>query len=193
MLSPGLELAKTMPGVTAPFGYFDPLRLTPEAPKDVLLWREAEVQHGRVAMMAAAGFIVQETGFHPLFSWACGPAAFMLDKVDSPAVVLSLLVPIFMAEVARAKKGWVEPDYTSDATSAATVRTLRDDYMPGDLGFDPLSLGSRDDPAAFLDLQNKELNNGRLAMFGAIGMLTGSYITGKGPLEVMTGGDVIVF
>ena len=39
----------------------------------------------------------------------------------------------------------------------------------------------------------QELNNGRLAMFGSIGMLTGSYITGKGPLEVMGGGDVVVF
>jgi hypothetical protein len=30
-------------------------------------------------------------------------------------------------------------------------------------------------------------------MFGAIGMLAGSYITGKGPLEVMTGGGTVVF
>ena len=37
--------------------------------------------------------------------------------------------------------------------------------------------------------QTKELNNGRLAMFGSIGMLTGSYITGKGPLEVMNSAD----
>ena len=29
--------------------------------------------------------------------------------------------------------------------------------------------------------------------FGAIGMLTGSYITGKGPLEVMDAGNTIVF
>lgn len=28
--TPGLELAKTMPGVTAPFGFFDPLGLCPE-------------------------------------------------------------------------------------------------------------------------------------------------------------------
>ena len=37
------------------------------------------------------------------------------------------------------------------------------------------------------------INIGRLAMFGAIGMLAGSYITGKGPLEVMTGGGTVVF
>ena len=30
-------------------------------------------------------------------------------------------------------------------------------------------------------------------MFGAIGMLTGSYLTGKGPLEVMMGGGNVIF
>ena len=30
-------------------------------------WREAELTHGRVGMLASAGFLVQEN-FHPLFS-----------------------------------------------------------------------------------------------------------------------------
>lgn len=55
---------------------------------------------------------------------------------------LLLLLPIFQTEITRARKGWLEPDFSSEASSAATVRTLRDGYTPGDLGFDPLGLAA---------------------------------------------------
>uniref|UniRef100_A0A7S4I563 Light harvesting protein n=1 Tax=Prymnesium polylepis TaxID=72548 RepID=A0A7S4I563_9EUKA len=180
----GREFVKTLPGATAPFGFFDPLGLTPEARDDVLLWREAELNHGRVAMMAALGFFVQETGFHPIFPDAGGPAAFQLDVIDSSPtgaeeVVLALLIPIFMTETFRAKKGWVEPDFASEASSKTTVRTLREGYMPGDLGFDPLNLKPTG-PTELLAMQNKELNNGRLAMIAVAGMVGQELATGLG-------------
>ena len=50
---------ESMPGVTAPFGVFDPLDLMPETVEELMLFREAEVVHGRVAMMGALGYIVQ--------------------------------------------------------------------------------------------------------------------------------------
>jgi N utilization substance protein A len=42
-------------------------------------------------------------------------------------------------------------------------RVSTEDYTPGDLGFDPLGLKPTS-PAEFKEMQNKELNNGRLAM-----------------------------
>ena len=48
-----------MSGVTAPFGFFDPMGLTPETNEELQLYREAELAHGRVAMVAALGFLVQ--------------------------------------------------------------------------------------------------------------------------------------
>lgn len=124
----------------------------------MLLWRESEIIHGRVSMMAAAGFLVQE-GFHPIFPEIGGPAALQLDEVPAPYIVFLLLLPIFQTEVARARKGWLEPDYTTYAASDATVRTLREDYTPGDLGFDPFGYKPAD-PTEFMEMQNKELNNG---------------------------------
>ena len=47
---------------------------------------------------------------------------------------------------------------------------LKEDYIPGDLGFDPLGLKPKTE--AELDvMKTKELNNGRLAMIGIAGML----------------------
>ena len=48
--------------------------------------------------------------------------------------------------------------------------------------FDPFGL-KPSDLEAFADLQAKELSNGRLAMFGAAGMIVQELINGKGILE----------
>lgn len=53
---------------------------------------------------------------------------------------------------------------------------LRDDYLPGDLGFDPMELKPKD-AAGFLEMQNKEINNGRLAMIAAAGIIAQECVT----------------
>jgi hypothetical protein len=62
-----------------------------------------------------------------------------------------------------------------DPNSAFGAR-LNDDYYPGDLGFDPIGLKPKN-ADGFAKMQTKELNNGRLAMIGAIGMLVQEQIT----------------
>ena len=55
-----------LPGAIAPFGNFDPAGVTDgRSLADVYRLREAEVQHGRVAMVACLGFLTEEA-FHPL-------------------------------------------------------------------------------------------------------------------------------
>merc|ERR1719421_1592031 len=47
---------------------------------EVNRFREAELTHGRVAMLASLGFIVQEK-FHPLFSGVGGPAIDQIPQL----------------------------------------------------------------------------------------------------------------
>lgn len=150
----------------------DPMNLIEDCAKEeILRFREAELMHGRVAMMALLGFMVQEV-FHPLFDFAEGPAAHQLDIVLQTSAGQTggsfLLLIIFMTELTRAKKGWQDPDELPFA--------LRDDYYPGDLGFDPLGLKPTD-AAGILEMQNKEINNGRLAMIAIAGVVAQECLT----------------
>lgn len=61
---------------------------------------------------------------------------------------------------------------------------LRDNYYPGDIGFDPLGLKPTD-PAEFAKMQTKELQNGRLAMIGAAGMCAQEIFNHRGILDTI--------
>jgi hypothetical protein len=61
---------------------------------------------------------------------------------------------------------------------------MKIDSIPGDMGFDPLNISSRDSEK-FFDMQTKELQNGRLAMLAAAGFLAQEAVNGKGILETL--------
>jgi len=65
------------------------------------------------------------------------------------------------------------------------LNSRRPDYEPGNF----LGTSQWETTPTWDAYQLRELNNGRLAMFGAIGMLTHAYITGKGPLELLDAGN----
>merc|ERR1712195_144085 len=142
-------------GDCAPLAYFDPLGFSKDAsPETMKKYREAELKHGRVAMLAAAGMITQDM-WHPLFN----------GKLSANPLLAIIQTP---------KLGGI-------------LITRRADYEPGNfLGSSQWETGE-----TWENYQLKELNNGRLAMFGSIGMLVGSYITGKGPIEVFSISTVV--
>ena len=132
-------------------------------------YREAELTHGRVGMLASAGFLVQEN-FHPLFSGDGGPAIEQIPALP-PAIWFLMTLGIGIAEAYRIQIGWANPYETPD-----NVQALKPEYTPGDLGFDPLGL-KPDSPEEFRIMQTKELQNGRLAMIAAAGFLAQEAVT----------------
>jgi hypothetical protein len=146
-------------GSTEPFPEFDPLNFAKDESRITYL-REAELKHGRLAMVASTlmpitELITNEKSIHNF------------DKL--PTSVQSLIISsMFMAEFASMIRGWKNP-YTNPFE-------LKEDYQPGDFGFKI----SRDlESEESIDLLNKELNNGRMAMMGAIGMIAQELITDK--------------
>ena len=169
-----------LPGAVAPTGYFDPLGFaqTGISLNDIKRYREAEVQHGRVAMLATVGYLAGEAVSGPF--GITGPANDQLAQVPAPAFALLTLF-IGYNEIRRAQIGWVEPDL---GQWSKTLFTLRDNYYPGDVGFDPLGL-KPSDPKAFADMQTRELQNGRLAMIGAAGMCAQEIFNHKTIMETI--------
>lgn len=72
---------------------------------------------------------------------------------------------------------WERAEYNHQFDHNIGVGNLKEAYENGDYGFDPLELMPTDRWEK-LDMQNKELNNGRIAMVAIIGMIVQEYMTG---------------
>lgn len=149
---------------------FDPLGLSSiTTPDSLKLWREAELKHGRLAMLATVGMLTAEK-WNPLFGGKVTGISinhFQQTYNTWPQFWLFILAAIAYVEAITISKGWESVDGTFLRSK------LQDDYIPGDLGFDPLNLvpnKSYEDPK-FLEKRNKELNNGRLAMLAVAGIV----------------------
>merc|ERR1712159_320840 len=150
----------------------DPANLLDGVSKEeVYRWREAELTHGRVGMLAAAGFLVQEY-FHPLFNGINGPAIEQIPQLPVP-LWFGMTLAIGIAEASRIQIGWANPYKNRN-----DVQRLKPDYYPGDLGFDPLGLKPTD-PAELREMQEKELSHGRLGMLAAAGFMAQEAVSGK--------------
>jgi len=69
------------------------------------------------------------------------------------------------------------------STPGREVWAIRTDHVPGDLGFDPLGLkpavAAVSSDEEWLQMQNRELNNGRLAMIASAGMIAQELASGQ--------------
>ena len=141
-------------------GFFDPLGLS-KGKSDVIMqtYREAELKHGRVAMAACLGWYITSSGVHPAFNSALSSdplkAATELDPVGWLQFVLGCGAIEWLSEKIKARPG----------------------YNPGDI------LGASywvdDSDEGWVDYQNKEINNGRLAMVAIMGIITQDTLYGE--------------
>jgi len=168
--------AASLPGANQR-GFFDPAGFCSGDVTEgkIRFYREVELKHCRVAMLAALGFPVAEQ-FHPLFGGdidAPSFTAFQATPLETfwPVVVIAIAIPeIYSVFTFR------DPA-TENQVGAQVNWEIRADHQAGDFGFDPLGLKPTD-PAEFVEMQNKELNNGRLAMLAIAGMVVQEGITG---------------
>jgi hypothetical protein len=145
-------------GSTPPFEKFDPFKFSKDENQTVF-FREAELKHGRIAMIASATIplieqFTHKTGIH---------------EFDSLPTNVKLLIigTTFMSEFSSMLRGWEKP--------TDKPFTLRQDYQPGDYEFSIIDLTTEESG----ELLDKELNNGRLAMIGALGMIVQELVTDR--------------
>ena len=177
-----------MPGATAPahltgtlpgdYG-FDPLELGKD-PKDLEWYVQAELQHGRWAMLGVAGAaapeILTNMGVSDLPNWHDAP---MYDGYFADATTLFWVQMLAMnwAEVRRwqdiKKPGSVseDPAFPGNKLPQGVVG------YPGGI-FDPLGYAKGD----LAKLKAKEIANGRLAMVAFAGVMVQYDHTGVGPV-----------
>jgi len=162
---------KELAGITAPLGFFDPVGFTTDATEGkIRFYREVELKHGRVGMLAALGFVLAEN-FHPLFG----------GDIDVPSYLAFQQTPlqtfwgavVFVIAILETLSV-----FSFNSPFGEEPWSIRSDHLPGDLGFDPMGLKPTD-PAELKEMQTKELNNGRLGMLAAAGMIAQEFVTGQ--------------
>jgi hypothetical protein len=119
--------------------------------KDIqpLFLREAELKHGRLAMVASL--------LIPLFD---GPTLGIHRFETLPSEIqFGVVTLMWMSEFRTLHLGW----------DPKKPFTILEEYTPGDFGFE---LPKPDDTSVDL-----ELNHGRLAMLGALGMMAQELVT----------------
>jgi|AntAceMinimDraft_1070359.scaffolds.fasta_scaffold11446_2 hypothetical protein len=141
-----------------------------------LIFSAVEITHGRVAMLASLGFLVGEQveGSSFLFdSEITGPAINHFQQVPTPFWGL-LGAAILFVEANRINYAW---QYPFDPNRLSFF-LLKDDFTPGNYGWDPLGLSKDKDEEWLNNAKLKELNNGRLAMLVIAGLVVQERVNG---------------
>jgi hypothetical protein len=136
---------------------FDPFNFSSN-PAALQWYRNSEIKHARLAMLAAAGWPLAEL-FHKNIASALDlkPLLAIQDRV--PSVLnggLSHISPAF----------WVAT--LAVAASIEAVVAFEENQTPGDFGFDPFGLAGKTDEQKHF-VREAELVNGRLSMLAITG------------------------
>merc|ERR1719487_2529927 len=189
------DLAKKLNPVV---GYWDPLNIGETSPETIGWFRQAEVKHGRVAMAAFVGFCLQSNGV--CFPWALqAPVLGMNPGIDTitfsdisaaggpgdqwdalpSAAKLQIIGFVGFLEMWGESSVALEMDGQQHYVRGGKpgyYPSLKDKFphpVPLDL-FDPFGLTKKMTPERKAKALEAEVNNGRLAMIGIMGLLSAS-------------------
>jgi hypothetical protein len=163
---PFMPKPKNLKGLAGERQEFDPLGFAESV--DVRWLREAELKHGRVSMLATIGFAIEPSFTFP--GVAANPDANQA-LYTSPGYLWAILIFVI---------GYIESSaYDGKITMLDMFKGEGAKRAPGDLNFGKGFLPK--DAEGSLSIQEKELNNGRLAMFAIAGMIHHNLVV-NGPL-----------
>ena len=155
---------------------FDPLGFA-KSKDDLFRYREAEIKHGRLAMLAAAGWPISELFDRKIANLIGAPA--VVDATDrAPSLLnggLGKISPVYWLAVLVAA-GAIDLMQNDKANKNAAG------YFAGNLGFDPLGLYPQD-AAGQERMQLAELKNGRLGMIAITAFAFQEFVTSLGVVD----------
>ena len=160
----------------APLGFFDPLGMLADADQDRFdRLRYVEVKHGRIAQLAFLGQIVTRNGIHlpgdidysgtSFDSIADGWAAISGPNAVPQGGLIQLFLAVGALELAVMKDVTGESEFPGDFRNGAL-----------DYGWDTF------DEETKLSKRAIELNNGRAAMMGILGLMVHEQLGGDLPI-----------
>lgn len=168
-----------------------------DAQPAALKWfQNAEIKHGRVAMIATIGFINQKLGVHfPLYLGPTGSNCFHPES--STEWYLSKSADVTFSAIAKASPveavqmvplaGWLQILFAAGLFEATAFQRQWnvDNPIPGDYGYDPLGFTKREggfESEELKSLRLKEIKNGRVAMMTIAGWYASETIPGSFPV-----------
>lgn len=172
-------------------------RILQDTSPEALKWfQNAEIKHGRIAMIATIGFMVQKSGVHfPLYLGPTGSNCFHPESATS--WFLSSSSGVTFSDIAAAApldaikmvpvQGWAQIFAAAGLFEAVAFNRQwnQEGRVPGDYGYDPLGFTKREggfESEEIKSLRLKEIKNGRVAMMTIAAWVSNEAIPGALPV-----------
>lgn len=179
------EMSQAIPFMTRPAALtgtlagdvgFDPLGFAKNE-ADLMNYREAEVKHARLAMLAAAGWPISELldkkiasvfGLNPLVDASDRAPSLLNGGLGKVSPVYWILVVAAAAAI--------------DIIGIGNAEQKKEGYFPGNFRFDPLGVYPKDAEGQKW-MQTAEIKNGRLAMIAVTGFAFQEFVFKTGVVD----------
>merc|ERR1712071_208093 len=160
-------------GVQDPLGFFDPLNLLEDADQDRFdRLRYVEIKHGRISMLAFLGNIITRAGVH--LPGSIDKAGDTFDSIPNGWAAINGMPEQGLIQLV-AFVGILELAVMKDVTGEGEfVGDFRNGFL--DFGWDTF------DEETQLFKRGVELNNGRAAMLGILGLMVHEQLGGDLPI-----------
>merc|ERR1712018_199910 len=162
-------------GVQPPLGFYDPLGMLDDADQErVDRLRYVELKHGRICMLAFLGQIVTRAGIYLPGS---------IDLAGTPFSSIGNGWAAISGPNAISGAGLAQIVLLCGALELAVMKDITGGEFPGDFRNDSLDYGwDTFDEETKLFKRGVELNNGRAAMFGILGLMVHEQLGGSIPI-----------